>query len=86
MYATSSTVMYISNPGGQVTTLVLHTGSGSGADRWNRFLSSVSFGPALSGSDSARNASIVAKWWRERYPGPATTAMGVARKPIAIRL
>jgi hypothetical protein len=84
MNATSSTVMYISSPGGQFTTLVLHTGSG--ADRWNRFLSSISLGPMSPGSDSVRNASIVAKWWRERYPGPGTAAMGGARKPIAIRL
>jgi hypothetical protein len=64
MYATSSTVMHISAPAtnASFTTRVLHTGYG--AQRWNRFLSSVSLTAAPFGFDAARNASIVARWWR----------------------
>jgi len=57
------------------TTLVLHTGSG--ADRWNRFLSSVSLEATPFGFDAARNASTVAKWWRGRaraWASPTTAS------------
>jgi len=43
------------------TTQVLHTGCG--ADRWNKFLSSVSRAAELSGFNPSSDASIVAKWW-----------------------
>ena len=62
----------MSATGASFTTLVLHTGSG--ADRWNRFLSSVSLMDTQSGFDAARNASIVAKWWRGHVRASANPA------------
>jgi hypothetical protein len=44
-------------------TQVLHTGCG--ADRWNRFLSSVSRTAEKSAFNPGSDASTVAKWWSE---------------------
>ncbi len=57
MQATSSTVLYIR----ENTTQVLHTGSG--ADRWNRFLTRISHAAEPTGYNPTSDASIVARWW-----------------------
>jgi hypothetical protein len=45
------------------TTRVLHTGCD--ADRWNRFLSSVSPAAEPSARNPDSDAATVARWWRE---------------------
>ena len=46
-----------------------------GADRWRKFLSSISLEAAAFGFDTTRRGSIAAKQWRVRVPAWANAAI-----------
>jgi hypothetical protein len=57
------------------TTVQSRSRAASGADRWKRFLSSISLEAAAFGFDAPHRGSIAAKQWRVRAPAWANAVI-----------